>query len=109
LRLRTVSGVNDEQHAVDHVHDTFDFTAEVGVSGSVDDVDVEIFVFERGVLGADGDALFTLQVHRVHDAFFGRDGLIGAKSPGLLEQAVDQRGLAMVDVRDNCDVTNMFH
>ena len=33
LRLRTVRGIDDEQHAVDHVHDALDFAAEIGVSG----------------------------------------------------------------------------
>ncbi len=33
LRLRAVRGVDDEEHAVDHVHDTFDFAAEVSMSG----------------------------------------------------------------------------
>jgi hypothetical protein len=55
LGLGTFGGVDHQQHAVDHVHDAFDFAAEIGVAGGVDDVDVEILVFERGVLGLDGD------------------------------------------------------
>ena len=51
LRLRTIGGVHDEQHAVNHVHDALDFAAEIRVAGSVHDVDVVILVFEGGVLG----------------------------------------------------------
>src|SRR6266850_4126599 len=63
LRLGTVCGIDDEQHAVDHVHDAFDFAAEIGVPRSIDDIDVVILVFESGVFGADGDALFALEIH----------------------------------------------
>jgi hypothetical protein len=57
LRLRTIGRIHHEQHAINHVHDALDFPAEIGVAGSIHDVDVVILVFERGVLGADGDAL----------------------------------------------------
>jgi len=80
LGLRTVGAVNDEEDAVDHVHDALDFAAEIGVAGGIHDVDVVILVFEGGVFGADGDAFLAFEVHRVHNAFLGGDGLIGAKS-----------------------------
>ena len=109
LRLRTVRGVHHEQHAVDHAHRALDFTAKIGVAGSVHDVDVVVLVFERGVLGFDGDALFTLEVHRIHDAFLVGDGLIGAESAGLFEEAIHERRLAVINVRDDRDVPNMLH
>ena len=102
-------GIHHEQHAVDHVHDALHFAAEIGVAGSVDDVDVVILVFESGVLGADGDALFPLEIHRVHDALLGGFGLVGAEGAGLLEQPIDERGLAMIDVRDDGDIADVFH
>jgi hypothetical protein len=53
------------------------------VAGRVHDVDVVILVFERGVLGADGDALFLFQIHRIHQAFFLRLVLVLAESSRL--------------------------
>ncbi len=106
LRLRAVEGIDDEEHAVDHLKDALDLAAEVGVAGSVDDVDVVILVLERGVLGLDGDAFFALEVHRVHDAL--DDGLVGAKGAGLPEELVDQRGFAMVIVGNDGDVANFL-
>ena len=47
LRLRTVVRIDDEQHAVDHLHDALDFAAEIGVAGRIDDVDVVIVPVER--------------------------------------------------------------
>ena len=33
-------------------------------------------------------------------------GFVGAESAALLQHGVDQRGLAMVDVRDDGDIAN---
>jgi hypothetical protein len=38
-----------------------------------------------------------------------RDGLISAEGAGLFEQAIHERRLAVIDVRDDCDVPNMLH
>ncbi len=36
-------------------------------------------------------------------------GLVGAEGAGLLEQLIDERGLAVIDVRDDGDVADVFH
>ena len=79
------------------------------MAGSIDDIDVVILVFEGGVFGADGDAFLALEVHGIHDPLLRGDGLVGAKCSGLFEQAIDQRGLAVIHVRDDCDVPNVLH
>ena len=66
---------------------------------SVDDVDLEVAVAHGGVLGEDGDAPLPFQVHRVHDPV--DRGLVGLEGPGLLEQPVDEGGLAVIDVSDD--------
>ncbi len=81
LRLRALGGVHHQQHPVHHVHDAFNFTPKIRVAGRGNDVDVVILVAKRGVLGPNGDALFPLQVHRIHDALLGGNGLVGAKGP----------------------------
>jgi hypothetical protein len=60
---------------------------------------------DRGRLGEDRDAALALQVVRVHRAF--GDALVLAERAGLLQQAVDQRGLAVVDVGDDRDVAQV--
>ena len=109
MRLRAVGGVHHQQHAVNHVHDALDLAAEIGVAGGVHDVDVVNLVFEGGVLGADGDALFLFQIHGIHQAFVGGFMLVGAESAGLLEQAIHERCLAVVNVRDDGDVPDVLH
>ena len=60
---------------------------------------------DRGRLGQDGDAALFFEIVRIHHAF--GDALVLAEGAGLLEQAVDERGLAMVDVGDDGDVAQL--
>src|SRR5208337_3729602 len=58
---------------------------------------------EADGVGLDGDAALAFQVHRVQDLL---GHLAFGKRTGDLEQAVGQRGLAMIDVGDNRKVAN---
>ncbi len=109
LRLGTIGGVHLQEHAVNHVHDALDLAAEIGVAGGVHDIDVEVLVLEGGILGLDGDSLFPLQVHGVHDALLRGNGLVGAEGARLFEQAIHQRGLAVVHVGDDSYVSYVLH
>ncbi len=93
--------------------------SEVGVAGGIDDVDQVLLdrVVARGpevgdgaVLGEDGDPALALQGVGVHDEVMLPAGelfqLPGAEHPRLLEELVHERGLAVVDVGDDRDVTN---
>ena len=73
--------------------------------GRVHDVQPEAAVIDGGLLGEDRDALLALEVARVHDPV--DDGLVGAERAGLAEHRVDQRGLAVVDMRDDRDVAQV--
>ena len=70
LRLRPVVRVDHEQNPVDHFHDPLDFAAEIGVPWCIDNVDAIAVPMKGGILGADGDSLFALQIHRIHHALF---------------------------------------
>ena len=102
LRHGALSGIDEQDNAVDHLEDTLDLSAEVGVARGIDNVDLGVAVADGGVLGKDGDAALALKVVGVHDAV--DDLLIFTVDAALLEHLVDKRGLAVVDVRDNGDV-----
>ena len=106
LRQRPLGGVDEQQHAVDHRQPALDLAAEVGVPGGVDDVELDVPVAQRGVLGEDRDALLALEVHRVEHAR--GDVLADAKGARLPQHRVDQRRLAVVDVRDDRDVADVI-
>ena len=105
LRQRAFGRVDEQQHRVDHEQRALDLAAEVGVAGRVDDVEADVAVVDRRLLGEDRDALLALEVPRVHDAV--DHGLVRAEGAGLAEHRVDERGLAVVDVGDDGDVAQV--
>ena len=99
LRERALGGVDEEQRAVGHEQRALDLAAEVGVARGVDDVDLASSPAPANarVLREDRDAALALEVVGVHHAL--DDDLVRAERPGLAEHVVDERGLAVVDVR----------
>ena len=61
-------------------------------------------IIDRQILGQNRDAPFLFQVVRVHDAF--GDVLVGRESTCLMQQLIDERSLAVVDVGNDGDVSN---
>ena len=104
LRQRAFAGVDQQHDAVHHLERALDFAAEIAVAGRIDDVDLDAVVADAGGLGEDGDAALALQVVGVHDAL--DDVFVGAEDAALVEHGVHERGLAVVDVRDDGDVAN---
>ena len=105
LRHRPLGGIDQHEGAVDHVEDALDLAAEIGVAGRVDDIDAGVLPEDRGGLGQDGDAALALEVVGIQRAL--GDALVLAERARLLQQAVDQRGLAVVDVGDDGDVAEV--
>ena len=105
LRQRTLGGVDQHQRAVHHVEDALDLAAEIGVARRVDDIDAGVVPENRRRLGEDRDAALALEVVRIHRAL--GDLLVLTEGAGLLQQAVDQRGLAVVDMGDDGDVAQV--
>ena len=102
LGQRTLRRVDEQHHAVHHRQRPLHLPAEVGVARRVDDVDEQVLVMDRGVLGQDGDAPLALEVGVVHRAL--GDPLVRAERAALMQQPVDERRLAVVDVGDDGDV-----
>ena len=105
LRHGTLVGVHQQQHGVDHAEHPLDLAAEVGVPRRVDDVDEVVLPLHGAVLGADGDAALALEVVAVHHALV--DVGVLAEHVGGAEDAVDQGGLAVIDVGDDGEVTDL--
>ena len=106
LRHRSVHRVHQDQHRVDHRQHAFDLATKVGVSRGVDDVDPVALPGDGGILGQDRDATFLFLIVAVHHPF-GENGTIGERA-GLLQQAVNESGLAMIDVGDDGDIAKAF-
>ena len=107
LRHRTLGRVNEQDNAVDHLEYTLDLAAEIGVSRGVDDVYFRIAVLHGGIFRHDGDPALALKVVGVHDSLDYL--LIFAVNAALLEHLVDKRGLAVVNVRDDRNISEFLH
>ena len=107
LRHGAFGCVNEQDNAVDHLEYTLNLTAEVSVTRGVYYIYLGVAVPYGGVLGHDGDAALTLKVIGVHYAV--HDLLIFAVYAGLLEHFVDQSGLAVVNVGNDCYVSEFVH
>ncbi len=105
LRHRPFGRVDEEDDAVDHRQDALDLAAEIGVAGRVHDVDPRALPFDRGALRQDRDPALAFEVVGIHGPL-GR-GLVLAVGARLLQQLVDERGLAVVDVGDDGDVAQV--
>ena len=72
----------------------------------VHNVDLHIVVHAAAVLGQNGDAALALDVTGVHYAL--GNLLVVAEGAALAQHLVHQRSLAMVNVRDNGNVAQIF-
>ena len=99
--------VDQQQDAVRHVQDAFHLAAEIAVDGSVDDIDLGVAVVYADVFREDGDAAFAFEFVAVEEA--GVHFLVFAEELCLADDLVDERGLAVVDVRDDGDVSDVLH
>ena len=105
LRHRPFGGVDEHDRAVDHRQDALDLAAEIGVAGRVDDIDPHVLPHHRRRLGENGDAALALEVVRIHDPL--GDPLVVAERARLLQEPVDERRLAVVDMGDDGDVAKL--
>ncbi len=105
LRQRPLRRIDEEQHAVHHQQRSLDLPAEVGMAGRIDDVEADVAVVDGRLLGEDRDPLLALEIARIHDAVHHR--LIGPERSRLAKHRVDQRGLAVVHMGDDRDVSDV--
>ncbi len=105
LRQRPFARVDEQHDPVHHRQAAFDLATEVRVARRVHDVDRDVAVLDGGVLGENRDALLAFEVHRVHHAVGGLGVL--AESTGLPQHRVDECRLAVVDMGDDRNVTQI--
>jgi hypothetical protein len=67
---------------------------------------VGVVILDLDGMALYGDALFPLQVHIVQDLIHHVPFTDGV---GRLQQSVRKRTFSVIDVRNNAEITNMFH
>ena len=102
-----LKGIDQQQGAVGHTQHALDLAAKVGVARGVDDVDLNVLVLDRDVLGENRNAALALLVVRIQDAVL--DLLVGTEGVRGTQELVDHRRLAVVDVGDDGDVPQIVY
>ena len=105
LGLRPFKSIHHQKNAVHHLHHAFYFTAEIGMSRSINDVDGVSVPEDGSVLRLDRDAFFTFQIHGIHGAFL--HGLVGPVGAARLQKLVNQGGFPMVNVSDDGEIAEL--
>ena len=72
----------------------------------VHDVDLHAAVVNGGVLREDRDAFLALEVRRVHHSL--GHVLVRTEGARLPEHGVDQRRFSVIDVGDDCNVSEIL-
>ena len=106
LRHRALGGVHQQNNAVDHLQNPFHLAAEVGMTRGIDDIDFIVFILNGCIFGKNSNAAFPLQVTGVHNAV--NHCLIFTVNAALFQHLVDQSGFAVVNVGDNCNISDFF-
>ena len=109
LRLDARHAVEHHHRAVEHAQAALDLDGEVDVAGGVDEVDVVVAPGEAGGGGGDGDAALALLRHPVHRRLPLVDLADLVDASRVEEEALADRRLAGVDVRDDADVADARH
>ena len=109
LSLDALARVHHQQRALAGRERAVHLIGEVDVAGRIDQVEdvilaVARLVFKADGLRLDGDAALALDVHGIEHLL---DHLALLQAAGELDQAVSQRGLAVVDVGDDREIADV--
>src|ERR1700756_475203 len=107
LRFDPLRGVNNQQRAFAGGERAGNFVGKIDVAGSVDQIQpigVAVFgyVMPPNAFRLDGDAAFALKVHGVQNL---RRHFAFREATGHFDQAVGKRGFAVIDVRDDAEIS----
>jgi hypothetical protein len=104
LRLDALRGVDDEQRALACLKRARDLVGEVHMARRVDQVELVALPVHAHRLCLDGDPALALELHRVEHLVA---HLACRDRVGQLQDAVGERRLAVIDVRDDREVADV--
>ncbi len=109
LGFDSLGGIDHQEGPFAGLERAGDFVGEIDVAGGIDEiqlVDLPIFRFveEANGMGFDRDATFAFEVHGIQD--LGHHFALG-EGTGMFQKAIGEGGLAVVDVGDDGEVSNV--
>ena len=98
-------GINQEQYAINHIQHALYLAAKISMARGIQNVNLYAIMHNGCIFGQNSDATLTLQVVGVHNALFHM--LVRTENAALLQHSIHQSGLAMVNVGNNGNITNV--
>src|SRR3954464_3953243 len=110
LRFDSLRSIDDQDRALAGGERARDFVGEIDVTWRIDEVELVLLAIGCHVshpdrVQLDGDSALALEIERIQDL---RLHLPLLQHPRCLDQAIGQRRLTVVDVRDNAEVANVI-
>ncbi len=111
LGFHALGGIHEKEHSLAGRKSPRHLVGKVHMAGRVDEVQGVGFpvggrVGERHRVALDRDAPFPLQIQGIQD-LIAKFPLID--EPGRLDESVGQGRFAVIDVRDDTEISNVFH
>jgi len=91
-------GATDEQ---------LDFPTKICVSWGIHNIDAVVIPFDRSIFGENGNAALFFLVVGIHKTL--SIGVFAIKSPRLAQKFINQSRFTVVNVGDDCNVTQVFN
>ena len=107
LRHRAFERIDKKKTAVGHIKYALNFTTEIRVSRSVDDIDFISFIIDRYVFGKNCYATLALEIVIIEDKLAGV--LVLTKEVSGKKHFIDQSCFAVVHMSDNGYVAYFLH
>ena len=107
LRHTALEGIHQQQHAVRHIQHSLNLAPEVTVPRSVDNIDLHALIGHGHILRQNGDTSLPLQIIAIQNQL--PEILRLPHQIRLINHAVHERSLTVVDVSNYRDIPNILH
>ena len=107
LRHRTLKGIHQQDTTVCHVEHALHLATEVAVSWSVNHVDFHSFIINTNVLGKNCYTTLALELIVIQNQISCL--LVLSEQMTSHQHLIDQGGFSVVNVCNNCNVSNLLH
>ncbi len=106
LRQRSLTGIDEQNGPIDHIQAAFNLTAEIRMTGRINDIDLDAVVPYGRILRHDGNPPLFFKIHGVHDPLC--DLLILPEGASLLEHGIDEGCFTVINVGDDDNISNVL-
>lgn len=98
--------VNQKQNAINHVQNSFYFSAKISMPWGINNVNLYPIMHNGSILCQNGNSSFTFKWIGVHYSF--SNLLVFTENMALFKHCINQCGLTMVYMGNDSDISDIF-